>query len=240
MKQRIICKALVVAVIILFIGLAIKPSIAVQPETEIDDEPKDYLFQTIIDITNNPDVKDLLEQYDNDLFKVDIDRSVYRKLLLRNPRLFCNTLLTKPTMTIEYLNKCYSKGIEITNIIGEEKTLEIIENAEVTDRKLFDEIDDIISKDVELSNRLSTLEDMNKGYISDLSWGFPVICFLLVILVAPFFLWFAFFNELSLIFLLIDNFTFFKIFKIIAYVVFIPLGILVIAMTNFRCFGDEP
>ena len=55
-----------VAVIILFLGLAIQPSVAVQPETDIDIEPKDYLFQTIIDIANNPDVKDIhyfLESY---------------------------------------------------------------------------------------------------------------------------------------------------------------------------------
>ena len=39
MKQRIICKTLAVAVILLFLGLAIQPSVAVQPETtDIEDD----------------------------------------------------------------------------------------------------------------------------------------------------------------------------------------------------------
>ena len=38
MKQKLICKGLAVAVIILFLGLAIQPSVAVQSETEIEIE----------------------------------------------------------------------------------------------------------------------------------------------------------------------------------------------------------
>ena len=37
MKTRIICKTLAVAVIILFLGLAVQPSVAVQPEEEMDE-----------------------------------------------------------------------------------------------------------------------------------------------------------------------------------------------------------
>jgi hypothetical protein len=157
-----ICKTLAVAVVILFLGLAIQPSVAVQTEQDIDIEPKDYLFQTIIDIANNPDVKKLLEKYKPDMFNVDMDRSVYRKLFLINPRLMFNTLSTKPTMTLEYLDKCYKQGIEITNIIGEDKVLEMAENVEVTYTKLFDELNNIISKDEELSIRLATLKEINR------------------------------------------------------------------------------
>jgi hypothetical protein len=57
----------VVGITILFLGVGIQPAIAtVTPTKVVDFEPKDYLFQTIIDITNNPDVKDihsLLESY---------------------------------------------------------------------------------------------------------------------------------------------------------------------------------
>ena len=181
MKQRIICKGLAVAAIVLFLGLAVQPSIAVQSETEIEIEPKDYLFQTIIDIANNPDVKELIEQYDNDLFKVNIDRSVYRKLMLRNPRLLFNTLFTKPSISVEYLNKCYNNGVEITNILGEDKVSEIMENVEVTDRKLFDEFKNIITKDEELSNRLEILKEMNKEqYINS---EYQIICSVAMLLV---------------------------------------------------------
>ena len=40
MNRNIFSKGLAVAVIVLFIGLAIQPSVAVQPETEIDIEPE--------------------------------------------------------------------------------------------------------------------------------------------------------------------------------------------------------
>ncbi|EMR75543.1 hypothetical protein MBGDF03_00359 [Thermoplasmatales archaeon SCGC AB-540-F20] len=191
-------KLLAVGVIVLFLGVAIAPSINanigelsegnyedcgckdsnVQPEYEINIEPKDYLFQTIIDTANNPDVKNLLEYYDNDLLKVDIDRSVYRKILFRNPRLLFNMLFTKPSMTIEYLNKCYNKGIEITNILGEDKVLEMMDSVEVTNIKLFNELNNIISKDEELTNRLTTLKEMNKEL--NLDWGFPITCLILL------------------------------------------------------------
>jgi len=186
MKNRLICKALAVAVILLFIGLAIQPSVAVQPETEMDIEPKDYLFQTIIDIANNPEVKNLLGKYSNDLFKVDIDRSVYRKLFLRNQRLFRSLILTKPSLSVEYLDKCYNNGVEITDILGEDKVLEIIENVEVTDTKLFDEFKNIITKDEELSNRLETLKEMNSDLKSVSPFeDHPIICSILFLIYDP-------------------------------------------------------
>jgi len=162
MKQRIICKTLAVAVIILFIGLAIQPSVAVQTETERDIEPKNYLFQTIIDIANNPKVKNLLEKYDNDLLNIDIDRSFYRRLFLRHPKLLFYMLFTKPSISVELLDKCYNKVIEITNILGEHIVLETIENVDITNKEFFDEIHSIISKNEEISSRLETLKEVNK------------------------------------------------------------------------------
>ena len=41
MNQRIICKGLAVAVIILFLGLAIQPSVAVETDEEIKDKEND-------------------------------------------------------------------------------------------------------------------------------------------------------------------------------------------------------
>ena len=97
---------MVVAVILLFIGLAIQPSVAtIKPEFVIDVEPKDYLFQTIIDIANNPDVKNLLEQYNHKLFTADYDfKSIFSKLMLKKPSLLFNILFTKPSNTYKYLN----------------------------------------------------------------------------------------------------------------------------------------
>ena len=189
MKQRIISKGLAVAVILLFLGLAIQPSIAVQPETEIEVEPKDYLFQTIIDIANNPEVKKLFKQYKYDLFEVDIDKGVYRKLLSRNPRLLFDTLFTKPSITSEYLDKCYNNGVEITNIIDEDKVLEIMENVEITDTKLFDGLNDILNNK-DLAERLETIKKINKETNSNTPiWdNYPIICSIMFLILIIFFI----------------------------------------------------
>ena len=180
MNQRTICKSLTVAVIILFLGLAIQPSVAVQPETEIDIEPKDYLFQTIIEIANNPEVKELFEQYKPKMFNVDIDRSIYRKILFRNPRMFCSMIFTNPSISQEYLNFEYLQGNKIAEIIGEDKVLDIIKSVKLTDTKILDEINNIIRNNGELTCRYEILEEMNKKMNPARIW--PILCDILLIL----------------------------------------------------------
>ena len=59
---------LVVSVIALFIGVAVYPSTAtVQQVEDTNEEPKGILFQTIIEISNHQEVRDLIEQYNQNL-----------------------------------------------------------------------------------------------------------------------------------------------------------------------------
>jgi len=185
MKQSIICKGLAVAVIILFLGVGIQPAFATTQPKEIDIEPKDNLFQTIIDIANNPDVMKLLEQYNHNMFTSDYDyKSVYRQLLLKKPRLLFSMLFTKPSITYEYLDKCYNKGIEIINIIGENKVLEILESVGFSNTMFLDKIINIIRNDKNLYLRIATLKQMNQEIQLDsiLKYHF-VICFFLLIII---------------------------------------------------------
>jgi hypothetical protein len=186
-----VSKGLTVAVIILFLSIGIQPAIAtVEPEQEIEIESKDYLFQTIIDISNNPNVKELLDKYDNDLFEVNIDKSVYHKLLLRNPRLFRSLIFTRPSISIEYLNGCYNKGIEIINSLGVDKASDIVETMKITDKGMFDQLYNFIIIDEEILFRLETLKEINKELDYE---DFPIICSVLgafiicsIIIFAPF------------------------------------------------------
>jgi hypothetical protein len=157
-------KTLVIGIIVLFIGLGVQPAIATEQPKEktIKENCEDYLFQTIIDMANNPDIKNQLVQYEDNYFNFDIDKSIYRKILFKNPILFLNLIFTKPTNTFRYLNKCYKMGNEITKTIGKDKTLEIIESVEIIDTVIFDELDKIIKKDEILSNKLATIKEMNK------------------------------------------------------------------------------
>jgi hypothetical protein len=181
-------KGLAVAVILLFVGVGVQPAVAtVQPETEIDIEPKDYLFQTIIEIAKNPDFKNLLEQQSYDLFKIDIDRSICNKILLKSPRMVFSTLFIKPSISIEYLNKCYNNGIRISKFLGEEKVLEIMESVEVKDIGIYEKLNKIITEDEELSIKLETLKEMNRELnTKPLDWNFPIICLMLLITIIPY------------------------------------------------------
>jgi len=183
MKRRILIKELTIGVILLFIGLAIQPSIATIQPKEIDIEPKDYLFQTIIDIANNPDVKKLFEQNDNGLFKVDIDRNIYRKIFFRYPRLFSSLIFSKQIMSLEYFDEYYNKGIGITNLIGEDKVLEIMESIDIVDTQFFNELNNIIKNDEKLYPKLETLKEMNKKIKPETPYeNNPIVCVFLAVL----------------------------------------------------------
>jgi len=175
---------LAIGITILFLGLVIQPSIAtIQQEEKINVEPKDYLFRTIIDIANNSEVKELLEQYKGDLIKIDIDGNVYRKILFRSPRLLFNMFFTKPSITYEYLDKYCNIGIEITNILGEDKALEIIETIKFTDTKVLDEFNNIIINDKNLTYKLSKLNEMNKELKTNTPYlGKLILCGILFII----------------------------------------------------------
>ena len=181
-------KTLVIGIIFLFIGVGIQPAIATeQPKEKISIySHMDYLFQTVIDIANDPDVKNLLEQNENNIFKVNIDRSIYRKILFKNPILFFSLFITKPTDINRYLNKCYKMGNKIINIIGEDKTLKIIESVEVTDTAIFDELENIIRNNEVLSSKLTTLKELNKELdIATPTLDGPIMFIFLMILLVP-------------------------------------------------------
>ena len=179
MKTRSVSKTLAVAVIILFLGLAIQPSVAVQPETELDIEPKDYLFETIIDIANNPEVKELFEEYGNNIYDLDYNyKGILLKILFNNPKLLFSKLFTKPKITSEYLNSVFNEGCEIVDIIGEDKALEMVKSVKFTNPDIVDDLHNIVLNDEELSNRFTTLTELNLGSLEEP----PMICVILVIL----------------------------------------------------------
>jgi len=188
-SSNMVYKTLVVGVIVLFLSVGIQPAFAtVEPKEEIIDvKPKDYLFQTIIDIANNLDIKNLLKQYNHKIFTSDYDfKGVFSKLMLRKPRLLLHVFFTKPSITYEYLDKCYNTGIEIINVLGEDKVLEIMVTIEVTNLDVLDEIDNLITNDEELSNKLDTLKEMNEKIKLDAPLRYHLfICSILTIISIP-------------------------------------------------------
>jgi hypothetical protein len=201
-KTILLKKGLVLVIVFLFIGVGVYPAIAVEPiisnniiqEEEFEQvevtEAKEYLFQTIIDIRNNPDVNELLNQIEdewkNDNCYISWDfncKSVFQKLLLRKPILLFSILFTETSITHEYLESSYNRGCEVTKVLGEENVIEIAESVEIKNPEILDELYNIITNDEELYDRITTLAEMNEELDTNLPFkNYSSICKILLIL----------------------------------------------------------
>jgi hypothetical protein len=161
MKKDMLRKALVISVVVLFIGVGGQSVFAVDIPEKEEIEPKDYLFETIVAIANNPDVKNLFEEYRNNINLDYNNRYLFRKLLFKNPDLLCSMVFTKTKTTTQYLDKSYDQGIELIDIYGEEKTLELLNLVKVKNPEILDDLNNIVMSDEELSGRISKLSFFN-------------------------------------------------------------------------------
>ena len=162
MKKDMLSKTLVVGIVVLFIGIGGQSAFAVDIPEKEEIEPKDYLFETIIEIANNPEIQDLIEENKNNIDNLDFNnRYIFRQLLFKNPELLFSMVFTKPKMTTEYFDQTYNQGIELIDIFGEEKALEMLNSVKITNPELLDDLNDIIMDDEDLSLRISTLIEMN-------------------------------------------------------------------------------
>ena len=195
-------KGLVMAIVFLFIGVGIYPAIAVEPISPTNiilgeefeqiekTEPKEYLFQTIIDIANNPDVNELLNQIedewkdDNCFISWDFDsKNVFQKLLFKKPYLLVSILFTEFSITHKYLESSHNRGCEVTKFLGEENVIEIVESVEIKNPEILDELYNIIMNDEELYDRITTLGEMNEELDTNAPFkNYSIICKILLIL----------------------------------------------------------
>jgi len=161
MKKDLLSKTLVMCIVALFIGIGVQSAFATDIPEKEEIEPKDYLFETIVVISNNPDVQDLLDEH-KDTFNLNFNNQyIFRQLFFKNPDLLCSMVFSKTKTTSKYLDDTYNQGIELVDIFGEKKTIEMLDSIELTNPKLLDDLNNIIMNDEELSSRISTLEELN-------------------------------------------------------------------------------
>ena len=225
---------MVIGILFLLFGIAVQPGTAFLQPKKIYTEPKEFLFQTIIDIVNNPDVKSLTEQAKNNGALLDFNpgyRNIYKKLLFRNPNLIRSLIFMNPTITHEYLNNAYNQGCDLINDIGEDRALNIIESITVTNSYFSNKLSKIIKKNDELNNKIIEIKAMNRelNHNSPLE-GYPIICaFLLIILFTVLIPIASFFG----IFILLSNFLilgpiFFGLFLMVSSIAAIFLELIVL------------
>lgn len=191
MKKEIFCKSLVIGILVILVGVGVYPAVAdvsisqdsSSKYNELD--AKAYLFQTVIDTLNNPSVKRLLDEsnddFQNDLIYNIDSRHKINGILFENFGLFVSMLFTKPSISQEYLDKVYENGVKLVNSIGTDEALDILESAQLSDQELLDDLDEIIKNDEMLSKQFLTLEEMNTFESDQSSWPFPLICTFLLI-----------------------------------------------------------
>ena len=135
---------------------------------------KDYLFETLVEISNNEDVKYLINNNNQNLFPTNPNH----RLLMPFRR---NT--NRMSLSVEKLDFLYNIGIKLIDRLGEDKVAEIMENVEIDKPDYADELDNIVMGNDELRERIYTLNEMNNEEVSILGKEyFPIICGIVVIL----------------------------------------------------------
>ncbi len=185
-KRILVNKILVIGTLLLLFGIAVQPGTATFQPKDIHIEPKEFLFQTIIDIANNPDVKILIEQEKKNGVFLDFNlyyRNIYRKLLFRNPNLLHLLILTKPSITHEYLNIAYNQGCDLINELGEDRALEIIDSITITNPNFSNKLSNIIKNNDDLNYKINEIKAINCELNPYLPFkDHPIICAILLIL----------------------------------------------------------
>ena len=159
-------KWLAVGIILLFIGVAVAPTIhfnTANASTNNQEEEritqKDLLFQTIIDVANNR----------------DIQKIVYTS------EIQSNGFFTPQVLTKNYLNTAYRIGLILTKILGVHRIHSLIQRYQISNSELQKDISDVIEMNLTLKSEMMQLSSFSCGCDSEntTSWTFPVLCTLL-------------------------------------------------------------
>ena len=133
---------------------------------------KDYLFETLVEISNNEDVNDLINSNNQNLFPSN-----------SNHRTLFPFRKNTNKLSVEHLDLLYKMGSMIIDRLGEDKVAEIMETRSIDKPEFADELDTIIMNDDELADRIYTLNRMNGEEVSIADFEkTPIICFILGII----------------------------------------------------------
>ncbi len=149
--------------------------------------PKEHLFETIIEIANNSDIKKLSVQYTKNLFTIYFDKKVeLKQLFFKNFRILFQLLFAKPSLTCDYLESIYDKGTKLASLFSQDDVAEMMESLSITNPEVLDKSIYIIKNNESLSKKISTFKELNK-YIkpNQRPWNFTIICTILAIITLP-------------------------------------------------------
>ena len=134
-------------------------------------DQKDLLYQTIIDLVNNKEIQQIIQKYQTS-----------RKGFFNPIKKFFG--LNYPTITKNQLKKMYSIGLFLSRFISKSKIQSMIKEHQLISPEIQKEITAVIEKDATLDREMTQI--LNSGCDCDneqtSSWGFPILCSILNIL----------------------------------------------------------
>ena len=138
-------------------------------------DQKDLLYQTIIDLVNNKEIQQIIQKYQTS-----------RKGFFNPIKKFFG--LNYPTITKNQLKKMYSIGLFLSRFISKSKIQSMIKEHQLISPEIQKEITAVIEKDAVLCREV--IQILNSGCDCDneqtSSWGFPILCSILnVLMIIP-------------------------------------------------------
>jgi len=130
---------------------------------------KDYLFETLVEISNNEDVNDLINNNNQNLLPTNTNNRLLMPFRRSTNRM---------SLSVEKLDLLYNMGKKLIDRLGEDKVVEIMETISIDKPDFTDELFTTIMGIDELKERIYTLNEMNVEDMSmPLDWeDTPIIC----------------------------------------------------------------
>ena len=141
-------KSITFSIILLFIGVSVSSAINIQnvstKEEYTEKDVRELLFETIVDVVNNPEVKQLVKDNEYQIRIKDGNyQNIIRKILFRSPALLSSIFILRQGITIDSLNKLYDIGLKLYKVLDEDELLQLKNSIEVKSQCDCGEIDDI-------------------------------------------------------------------------------------------------
>ena len=143
--------------------------------------PEDLLFQTIIDITENKDIQNILG---NSEFEIELNKTkttlLIMKLFMKNPKIFFSILLPHSISSKNYIKHTYNLSLEISKTLNTSEIKSITDYIHIKNPRTKEKILTIIKGYNKLNKKIEILSNLNCGCNENISesidWDFPIIC----------------------------------------------------------------
>ena len=184
-------------------------------------DQRELLFQTIVDIANNKEIQQII-----------LNSQIKRGGVLYPDEIFL--LLDTPTITKNQIKQMYFIGLLFKGMFSKSKMQSILEQNRFNSQEMQQEITAVIEKDATLNREVTQIlnSECDCDNEQTSSWGFPILCSILnVLMIIPLIL-FAFGSSLGALGL------WFRLVGLIGYVIVMIALPIIYAIINVGTIFD--